>query len=379
MEFTVTVNGETCHAAGVRDLIFLRMAIFPGIVLFLTGLMQTTGGPSAGNTTGGTMERRNLGSLEVSAIGLGCMSMTPVYGTPDEGEAVATIHRALERGIDLIDTSDAYAAGRNEELVGRALAGRRDKAVIATKFGNVRLADGTPGARGDPAYARACCEKSLARLGVDTIDLFYVHRIDRSVPIEETVGELGRLVAEGKIRHLGLSEAAPDTIRRAHATHPIAALQTEYSLWTRDAEAGLLPLCEELGIGYVAYSPLGRGFLTGTISDVTDLEESDRRRQHPRFSAENIATNRALVEILAGLARRENCSPAQLALAWILSRQKFIVPLPGTKQRKWLEENVAALSLSPSAETLAALDDAFRPGITAGLRYPAVQMGSVHV
>jgi len=325
------------------------------------------------------MERRKLGALEVSAIGLGCMSMTQIYGTPDEGEAIATIHRALEHGIDLIDTSDAYAAGKNEELVGRALKDRRDKAVIASKFGNVRLPDGKPGAKGDPAFVRQSCEASLKRLGVDTIDLYYVHRIDPNVPIEDTVGALADLRAAGKIRHIGLSEASPATLRRAHATHAIAALQTEYSLWTRDAEEELLPLCAELGVGYVAYSPLGRGFLTGTITASDSLEESDRRRQHPRFAEENLARNVTLLAALKDLAATESCTPAQLALAWVASRGKTIVPLPGTKQRKWLDENVAALSVSPSAETLEALDAAFRPGVAAGTRYPAGQMASLGV
>src|SRR5581483_8707890 len=234
------------------------------------------------------MQRRRLGTLEVGAIGLGCMSMTPIYGTPSEPEAIATIHRAIELGIDLIDTSDAYANGANEELVGRALKGKRDKVVLATKFGNIRLPDGKPGADGRPEYMRSCCEASLKRLGVDTIDLYYVHRIDPGVPIEETVGAMADLARQGKLRHIGLSEAAPATIRRAHRTHPIAALQTEYSLWSREAEDGLLDLCQELGIGYVAYSPLGRGFLTATIDDLATLEANDRRRDMPRFQGENM-------------------------------------------------------------------------------------------
>lgn len=325
------------------------------------------------------MERRRLGDLEVSAIGLGCMSMTAIYGTPDEGEAIATIHSALDHGIDLIDTSDAYNAGKNEELVGRALKDRRDQAVIASKFGNVRLPDGKPGAKGDPVFVRQSCEASLKRLGVETIDLYYVHRIDPAVPIEDTVGALADLRAEGKIRHIGLSEASPETLRRAHATHPIAALQTEYSLWTRDAEDALLPLCAELGVGYVAYSPLGRGFLTGTITGQDSLEETDRRRQHPRFAEENIAQNVSLLATLTELAAAENCTPAQLALAWVLSRGRHIVPLPGTKQRKWLDQNIAALSVRLSAETLSALEAAFPPGVAAGTRYPAVQMASLGV
>ena len=321
------------------------------------------------------MKRRRLGKLEVGAIGLGCMSMTPIYGEPSEPEAIATIHRAVELGVDLIDTSDAYGAnGSNEVLVGRAIKGRRDKFVLATKFGNIRLPDGSPGANGKPEYVAQCCEASLKRLGVDTIDLFYIHRVDPSVPIEDTVGALARLVQQGKVRHLGISEASPKTVRRAHATHPIAALQTEYSLWTRDAEGELLDTCRELGIGYVAYSPLGRGFLTGTVTDVETLGANDRRRAMPRFQAKNIGHNLALVATLKELAAAERCAPAQLALAWLLSRRDFIVPLPGTKQRRWLEENAAAASLAPKAETVAALDRAFQRNAAQGDRYPEAMM-----
>ncbi|HKX10754.1 MAG TPA: aldo/keto reductase [Stellaceae bacterium] len=321
------------------------------------------------------MKRRHLGKLEVGAIGLGCMSMTPIYGEPSEPEAIATIHRAVELGVDLIDTSDAYGTnGSNEALVGRAIKGRRDQVVLATKFGNIRLPDGSPGANGKPEYVAQCCEGSLKRLGVDTIDLFYIHRVDPSVPIEDTVGALARLVQQGKVRHLGISEAAPKTLRRAHATHPIAALQTEYSLWTRDAEGELLDTCRELGIGYVAYSPLGRGFLTGTVTDVEKLGTSDRRRAMPRFQAKNIGHNLNLVATLKELAASERCTPAQLALAWLLSRRDFIVPLPGTKQRRWLEENAAAASLAPEKETLAALDRAFPRNAAQGDRYPEAMM-----
>ena len=325
------------------------------------------------------MKRRRLGALEVSAVGLGCMGMTPIYGTPDPAEAVATIHRALDLGVDMIDTSDAYAFGKNEELIAGAIADRRDRVVLASKFGNIRNPDGSQDVRGDPAHVRAACEASLRRLGVDTIDLYYVHRIDPNVPIEDTVGAMAELRAEGKIRHLGLSEAAPETLRRAHATHPIAALQTEYSLWTRDVEDGLLDVCRELGIGFVAYSPLGRGFLTGAIGSLDALEANDRRREHPRFAPENLSQNLALAEAVRKLAANENCTPAQLALAWVLSRGEDIVPIPGTKRRRWLEENLAAEGLVLSSETLAELDRVFGPGVAAGTRYPAGQMKRVHL
>jgi aryl-alcohol dehydrogenase-like predicted oxidoreductase len=320
------------------------------------------------------MQRRRLGALEVSAIGLGCMSMTPVYGEPSEPEAIATLRRAAELGVDLIDTSDAYGFGANEELVGRAIAGLRDRFVVATKFGNIRNPDGTNAVNGKPAYVAEACEASLRRLGIDVIDLYYIHRVDQSVPIEDTVGAMARLVQQGKVRHLGISEAGPATIRRAHATHPIAALQTEYSLWTRDAEAELLPLCRELGIGYVAYAPLGRGFLTGEVPSLDVLGAKDRRRDMPRFQGDNLDHNLRLVDVLKARAAREGCSPAQLAIAWLLTRGDDVVPLPGTKQRRWLEDNVKAAALSISAETLEALDAAFPPGVAAGTRYPAPQM-----
>ncbi len=319
------------------------------------------------------MKRRALGGLEVSAIGLGCMSMTPIYGEPSEPEAIATVHRAVELGIDLVDTSDAYNNGRNEELVGRAIKGVRNKVVLATKFGQIRRPDGSGEVSGRPEYVRSACEASLKRLGVDLIDLYFIHRIDATVPIEDTVGTMARLKQEGKIHHLGLSEAGPATIRRAHATHPMAALQTEYSLWTRDAEDELLDTCAELGIGYVAYAPLGRGFLTGTVNEET-LGAKDRRREHPRFFPENMQRNTRLLDPLRTLAAQERCTPAQLALAWLLSRREFIVPLPGMKQRRWLEENAAAADLKPAPETLAALDLAFPRGATAGPRYPEAQL-----
>jgi aryl-alcohol dehydrogenase-like predicted oxidoreductase len=291
------------------------------------------------------------------------MGMTPIYGTPDEGECIATLHRALDMGVDMIDTSDAYAFGKNEDLIGRAIAGHRDRVILATKFGNLRNPDGTTAVNGRPDYVRQACEASLKRLGTDVIDLYYVHRIDPTVPIEDTVGAMADLKAQGKIRHLGLSEAAPDTLRRAHATHPIAALQTEYSLWTRDVETELMDLCKELGTGFVAYSPLGRGFLTGAIDTPDALAENDRRRDHPRFSPENMAQNARLARKVRDLAEAEGCTAAQLALAWVLSRGDHIVPIPGTKRRTWLEQNMGALDLSLSADT----------------RYPGPQMKTLHL
>jgi aryl-alcohol dehydrogenase-like predicted oxidoreductase len=320
------------------------------------------------------MKMRRLGQLEVSAIGLGCMSMTPIYGEPSEPEAIATVQRAVELGVTLIDTSDAYGFGANEELLGRAIKGLRDKIVLATKFGNIRHPDGRQEVSGKPAYVAEACELSLRRLGVDVIDLYYIHRVDASVPIEETVGAMARLVEEGKVRYLGISEAGVGTLRRANAAYPISALQTEYSLWTRDPEAELLDACAELGIGYVAYSPLGRGFLTGTVKDLDGLGARDRRRDMPRFQGENLHKNLRLLERLEALAASENCTPAQLALAWLLSRRDFIVPLPGSKQRRWLEENVAAVDLTPSPETLATLDQIFPPNAAAGGRYPDAQL-----
>jgi aryl-alcohol dehydrogenase-like predicted oxidoreductase len=319
------------------------------------------------------MKRRKLGALEVSAIGLGCMSMTPIYATPDPEEAIATIHRALELGVDMIDTSDAYGAGKNEELVGRALKGRRDKAILASKFGNIQTPN-SQGVNGRPEYVIEACEKSLKRLGLDMIDLYYIHRVDTDVPIEDTVGAMVKLKQQGKIRFLGISEAAPATLRRAHKAHPMACLQTEYSLWTRDAEDELFKTCEELGVGYVAYSPLGRGFLTGTIGGMGDLAENDRRRQHPRFQAENLNRNVTLLKTFKDLAAKEKCTPAQLALAWVLSRKPYIVALPGTSHRKYLEENVKAADLTLSPQTISALEKAFPSGVAAGTRYPEPQM-----
>jgi len=319
------------------------------------------------------MKRRKLGALDVSAIGLGCMSMTPIYATPDPAEAIATIHRALELGVDMIDTADVYGAGKNEELVGRALKDRRGKAILATKFGNIQTPT-SQGVNGRPDYVIEACEKSLKRLGTDMIDLYYIHRVDTDVPIEDTVGAMVKLKQQGKIRFLGISEAGPATLRRAHKTHPMTALQTEYSLWTRDAEDELLKTCEELGVGYVAYSPMGRGFLTGTIGGLGDLAENDRRRAHPRFHEENLKRNVMLLKDFKALAAKEKCTPAQLAIAWVMSRRPFIVPIPGTSHRKYIEENVKAADLAISSTTLAALDKAFPRGVTAGTRYPEPQM-----
>jgi len=318
------------------------------------------------------VEHRILGQsgLKVSAIGLGCMGMSPIYGDPDEGESIATIQRAIELGITFVDTSDMYGNGHNEGVVGRAIAGRRDRVVLATKFGNIRRPDGTMGVNGRPEYVTAACEASLKRLRVDHVDLYYQHRVDPDVPIEETVGSMARLVEQGKARYLGLSEAGPATIRRAHATHAIAALQTEYSLWSRDVEAKILPTCREMGIAYVAYSPLGRGFFGGKLRDLGSLSPTDRRRQMPRFQGENLARNLTLLQILDELAKVKGCTPAQIALGWVLAQGDDIVPIPGTKRRTYLEENARAVDLDLSASDLARLAQAFRPGAAAGERYP---------
>ena len=319
------------------------------------------------------MEARRLGTqgLEVSALGLGCMGMSEFYGATDEGEAIATIHRALELGINFLDTADMYGPFTNEQLVGKAIADRRDRVVLATKFGNVRGDQGEfLGINGSPTYVRSACEASLRRLGVETIDLYYQHRVDLQTPIEETVGAMAELVQEGKVRFLGLSEASTATIRRAHAIHPISALQTEYSLWTRDPEPEILPTVRELGIGFVAYSPLGRGFLSGRIRSVDDLEETDFRRRGPRFQKENLRRNLALVEKVEALAAAKGVTASQLALAWVLARGDDIVPIPGTKRRSYLEENAAAAEVELSAEEIDRLDQAFPAGATAGDRYP---------
>ena len=315
------------------------------------------------------MARRRLGALEVSPLGLGA----PIYAEPSESAVIPILHSALDRGIDLVDSSDIYWHGHHEELVGRAIKERRRQVVLATKFGNIRPPSGMPSANGRPEYVIQACEASLYRLAVDVIDLYYIHRIDPEVPIEDTVGAMARLVAQGKVRHLGICEAAPATLRRAHATHPMAALQTEYSLWSRDPEEALLDLCAELGIGFVAYSPLGRGFLTGTIADAGAFGATDLRRGMPRFQAETIGHNLALVAQLKELAAIEGCSPAQLALAWLLSRRPFVVPIPGTRQPHWLEENIGAAHLTPSPTTLAALSRLFTAGAVAGARYSAAE------
>jgi len=317
------------------------------------------------------MQRRKLGELEVSAIGLGCATMTPFYGEPDPAAALATLERAAEIGVDLLDSSDAYGQGRNEALIARVLKGRRDKFVVATKFGNMgRNPDGSAAGEGRPEYLRLACERSLARLETDVIDLYYIHRVDPTVPIEDTVGAMGDLVREGKVRFLGISEAGADTIRRAHAVHPMSAVQIEYSLWSREVENSILPLCQQLGIGFVAYSPLGRGFLTGTVSAQGDLGANDARRNMPRFEPGNLAHNLDLVAGLQRLAAAEGCTPAQLAIAWVLSRGDYIVPIPGTSHRHRLEENAAATAFTPSAATLRELGAIFRPGAAAGPRYP---------
>ena len=328
------------------------------------------------------MRKRRLGTggPEVSAIGLGCMGMSEFYGSGDEQESIATINHALDQGVCFLDTADMYGSGRNEELVGRAIKGRRDDVFLATKFGNVRGPNGEfMGVRGDPEYVAEACDASLQRLGVDVIDLYYQHRVDVNVPIEETVGAMAQLVDEGKVRFLGLSEAAPETIRRAHAVHPITAVQTELSLWSRDAEAGVLPTVRELGIGYVAYSPLGRGFLTGQITSPEDFPEDDFRRFHPRFTGENFRQNIALVHEVEAMAREKGCTTAQLALAWVLAQGDDVVPIPGTKRRKYLDENIAALDVKLSDEDLQRLDRILPPGAAAGERYHERGMASVNL
>jgi aryl-alcohol dehydrogenase-like predicted oxidoreductase len=319
------------------------------------------------------MDQRALGTqgLTVSAEGLGCMGMSEFYGSADEGEAVATIHHALNLGVTFIDTSDAYGPHTNEQLVGGAIADRRDEVVLATKFGIVRDRRDrrTRGVNGRPEYVIDACDASLRRLGLDHIDLYYQHRVDPDVPIEETVGAMASLIDAGKVRFLGLSEAAPETIRRAHAVHPISALQTEYSLWSRDPEDEILPTLRELGIGLVAYSPLGRGFLTGQITSPADLADDDFRRHSPRFQGQNFERNLELVDRIREIAREKDCTPGQLALAWVMAQGQDIVPIPGTKRRRYLEENVQAVELSLDGDDVARIDDAAPAGAAAGDRY----------
>jgi aryl-alcohol dehydrogenase-like predicted oxidoreductase len=319
------------------------------------------------------MKTRTLGQgLTVSEQGLGCMGMSAWYGPTDDVESIATIHRALELGIVFLDTADIYGTrmGENEQLVGRAIAGRRDEVVLATKFGNAVREDGSRGIDGRPEYVRQAIDRSLANLGVEYVDLYYQHRVDKTVPIEETVGAMKELVAAGKVRHLGLSEASAQTIRRAHAVHPITALQSEWSLWTRDAETnGVLETVRELGIGFVAYSPLGRGFLTGRFRSPDDFEEGDFRRNHPRFKAENFERNLDLAERVQELAAQKGCTPGQLALAWVLARGEDVVPIPGTKRRRYLEENAGASEVELTADDLAEIDAVFPPEVAAGERY----------
>ena len=328
------------------------------------------------------MKQRKLGSsgLVVSADGLGCSGMSADYGVPDDEESIATIHKAIDDGVTLLDTSDAYGAGRNEELIGRALKGRRERVNLASKFGNIRGPDGQRGGvNGKPEYVPVACEASLKRLGVDVIDLYYQHRVDPDVPIEDTVGAMARLVEAGKVRYLGLCEAGAETVRRAHKVHPITALQTEYSLWTRDVEDSILPTLRELGVGLVAYCPLGRGFLTASFKSRDDLIPGDRRHAHPRFQEGNFERNLKLLAPIEQLARAKGCTAAQIALAWVLGRGDDIVPIPGTKRRKFLAQNIAALDIELGAADRELLERTFRPNVAAGLRYPEFQLAKMGI
>ena len=329
------------------------------------------------------MQRRMLGKHgpQVAAVGLGCMGMSISYGEPNDDESITTIHRAVDLGCNLIVTSDAYGSGVNEELIARAIKGRRDKVLLATKFGNLALGGGnTSGLTGGhPDYVVQACDKSLKRLGVELIDIYGLHRVDPTVPIEDTVGAMKKLVEQGKVRHLALSEAGPQTIRRAHKVHPIVAVETEYSLWSRDVEQDVLPACRELGIGFMAYAPLGRGFLTATMKTLDALLPKDRRRDHPRFNPDNIKHNAQLLAPIEKIAANRQCTPAQVALAWVLAQGDDIVPIPGTKRRQYLEQNVAALDVKLSKEDMAVLAHAFPPGVTAGTRYPEKQMKALGI
>lgn len=332
------------------------------------------------------MQKRRLGrnGPEVPALGLGCMGMSISYGEPDDPESIATMHRAFDLGCNLLATSDAYGSGINESLIAQAIKGRRDKVLIATKFGNLGLAargggDAPALSGGHPDHVPQACEASLKRLGVDVIDIYGLHRVDATVPIEDTVGAMKRLVEQGKVRYLALSEAGAQTIRRAHQVHPIVAVETEYSLWSRDVENEILPACRELGIGYMAYAPLGRGFLTATIKSVDALIAKDRRREHPRFMPENINKNNELLNSIEAIASAHNAAPAQVALAWLLAQGQDIVPIPGTKRRKYLEQNLAAAGLQLSSAELAQLSAAFPPGVTAGTRYPEKQLKALGI
>ncbi len=327
------------------------------------------------------MQRRRLGEqVQVSAMGLGCMGMSEFYASVGEAESVAVIHRALDLGVEYLDTADIYGMGKNEELVGRAVSGRRDQVFLATKFGQVRSADGEfVGVNGRPEYVRDCCDASLGRLGVDTIDLYYQHRVDPATPIEDTVGAMADLVRAGKVRHLGLSEASPATLRRASAVHPILALQTEYSLWSRDPEIGILHACRELGVGFVAYSPLGRGFLTGRFRNGEDLAPGDARTRQPRFMGENLHHNLILADAVRFLAEEKSCTPAQLALAWVLSRSGDIVPIPGTASIGHLEENLGALGVALTPTDMHRLEEVFPLGAAVGERYSDRGMQTVNI
>ncbi|MCE1165948.1 MAG: aldo/keto reductase [Bacteroidetes bacterium] len=327
------------------------------------------------------MKFKKLGNsdIELSAIGLGCMGMSEFYGKGDDAESIKVIHKAVEHGINFLDTADMYGVGKNEILIGKAIKDIRDKVVVATKFGNVRGEDGSfLGVNGRPEYVRKCCEASLKRLNVEVIDLYYQHRVDPNTPIEETVGAMSELVKEGKVRYIGLSEAAPDTIRRAVKVHPVSALQTEYSLWTRDPEAEHLELCNQLGITFVAYSPIGRGFLSGRFKSSADIPEDDYRRTQPRFSGENLEQNVKIVNIVEEMAKAKNCTPAQVAIAWVMSQKDFIVPIPGTKRIKYLEENIKSLDVALTNEEIDMLNKNIPQGMTKGPRYPGQAINAVN-